>query len=90
MTESTDQSDFVEIGRLVSRLFVSAIEHASGVSPEAAELLVSRFRAGKGARAVLSLDPFAAEVSFEFRGDDGVWRGMISLKGEVPPELRPN
>ena len=84
------QAAFQEIGRLVGELFVGAIEHAAGVSPEVAELLVQRFRAGCGARAVVGLDPGAAAVSFEFRGDDGVWREFISLKGEVPPELRPN
>ena len=87
-TTEEDQEAFVELGRILGRLFSGAVAHAAGVSPGAAALLVQRFREGRGVRAVVGLDIGA--VSFEFRGDDGTWRSFISLRGEVPPELRPN
>jgi hypothetical protein len=89
-TSDEDQAAFEELGRIIAKLFVGAIQHAADVSPEVAELLIQRLRDGRGARAVVGLDLGAAAVSFEFRGDDGIWREFIALKGEVPPALRPS
>jgi hypothetical protein len=87
-TTQEDQESFEEIGRLIGKLFAGAIKHAAAAAgDEAAALLVQHFRAGR-ARAVVGLG--TGEVVFELRGDDGVWRSFITLKGEVPPELRPN
>jgi hypothetical protein len=89
VTTADEQEAFQEIGRLIGELFVGAMAHAGEKTPEAAALLVQRFRDGRGARAVVSLGA-PGEVAFEFRGDDGVWRTFIALKAEVPPQLRPN
>jgi hypothetical protein len=81
-TSDEDQQAFQQIGELIGRLFVGAIKHAAGVTPDAAALLVERFRAGRGVRAVVHFE--VGEISFEWKGDDGTWRSFISLKGEVP------
>jgi hypothetical protein len=87
-TSTEDQEAFEEIGRLIGKLFTGAIEHAAGVTPDVAALLVKRFRAGCGVRAVVSFE--VGRIDFEWRGNNGEWRSFISLKGEAPPDLRVN
>ena len=87
---AADQEAFVELGGIVAKLFAGAIrqaQQAAGV--DAARRLVRSYQDGC-VRAVVPLDPRAAAVSFELRCADGQWRPLISLNGEVPPELRPN
>jgi hypothetical protein len=81
-TSDEDQEAFQQLGELIGRLFVGAIKHAAGVTPDAAALLVERFRAGRGVRAVVSFE--VGQIDFEWKGNDGTWRSFISLKGEVP------
>jgi hypothetical protein len=81
-TTDDDQESFQEIGRLIGKLFAGAIRHAAAASPEAAALLLERFRSGRGVRAVVSFE--VGQIDFEWRGNDGTWRSFISLTGEVP------
>jgi hypothetical protein len=86
-TTPADQEAFEAVGEAIGKLFAGAIRHAAGVTPDAAALLVERFRAGRGVRAVVSFE--VGQVDFEWKGDDGEWRSFISLKGEIP-RLRVN
>jgi hypothetical protein len=86
-TTPDQQAAFEEIGRLIGELFVGAIKHAATTSPDAAALLVQRFRDGRGVRAVVSFE--VGQIDFEWKGDDGAWRSFISLQGEIP-RLRVN
>jgi len=81
-TTDQDQDAFEEIGRLIGKLFSGAIQHAASASPDAAALLVDRFRSDHGVRAVVSFE--VGQIDFEWLGDDGTWRSFIALKGEVP------
>jgi hypothetical protein len=81
-TTDQDQEAFEQIGRLIGKLLAGAIRHASATSPDAAALLVERFRSGRGVRAVVSFE--VGKIDFEWRGNDGTWRSFISLAGEIP------